>query len=129
MKHILPLLLILAGAIGALGSEALPSKAAGPGIESGSGRDTAFFGAHSIDANFNILTPTAEKAVMKRTICEHANSRYLVVDRSKFYRQALMRVNSLSAYDGVITDKDFTAEEKEKLDQLGINIIPVSKRM
>lgn len=91
--------------------------------------NTAFFGAHSIDANFNILTPTAEKAVMKRTICEHANSRYLAVDGSKFYRQALMRVNSLSAYNGVITERDFTDEEKEKLGQLGVNIIPVSKRM
>jgi DeoR family fructose operon transcriptional repressor len=87
--------------------------------------NTAFFGAQSIDENFNILTPTAEKAVMKRTICEHANSRFLVVDRSKFYRQALMRVNNLSAYDGVITDKVFNAEEQEKLDRLGVHIIPV----
>jgi len=87
--------------------------------------NTAFFGAQSIDENFNILTPTAEKAVTKRTICEHANSRYLVVDHSKFYRQALMRVNNLNAYDGVITDRRFTPEERAKIEQLGINIIPV----
>ena len=45
MKHILPLLMILAGAISVRASETVTPTATGPGIESGSGRDTAFFGA------------------------------------------------------------------------------------
>ena len=44
--------------------------------------DIAFMGAASIDDQFNVLTPTIEKAVMKQTVCKNSKEKYLVVDDS-----------------------------------------------
>ena len=87
--------------------------------------DVAFLGATSIDEEFNVLTPTMDKAVMKQTICKNAKEKYLVVDSSKFGKQALIKVNHLSDYTGVITNKKFTTEEIKQLEEMRITIIPV----
>ncbi|MGB4660936.1 MAG: DeoR/GlpR family DNA-binding transcription regulator [Mobilitalea sp.] len=87
--------------------------------------DIAFLGATSIDEEFNVLTPTMDKAVLKQTICKNSKEKYLVVDSSKFGKQALIKVNHLSDYTGVITNKKFTAEEMKRLDEMRITIIPV----
>jgi DeoR/GlpR family transcriptional regulator of sugar metabolism len=87
--------------------------------------DAAFMGAMSIDEQFNVLTPTMDKAVMKQTICRNSKERFLVVDSSKFGRQALIKINHLSDYTGVITNKQFTEEEEKKLREMRVTIIPV----
>lgn len=86
--------------------------------------EIAFIGAASIDDEYNVLTPTSKKAVLKRLICKYANRSYLAVDHTKFGRQALIKVNHLSDYTGVITDKVF-GEEDDILKQRKINIIQV----
>ncbi len=87
--------------------------------------DIAFMGAQSIDDSFNVLTPTMDKAVMKQTICDNSKEKYLVVDSSKFGRQALIKINNLSDYTGVITNKKFTAEEEKKLKEMRATIISI----
>lgn len=87
--------------------------------------DIAFLGATSIDDHYNVLTPTIDKAVMKQTICKNAKEKYLVVDSSKFGRQALIKINHLSDYTGVITNKRFNTEEDKKIKEMRITIIPV----
>ncbi len=87
--------------------------------------DVAFMGAQSIDNNYNVLTPTIDKAVMKQTICKNSKEKYLVVDSSKFGREALIKINHLSDYTAVITNKKFTLEEEKKLSKTRITIIPV----
>lgn len=87
--------------------------------------DIAFLGAMSIDEQYNVLTPTMDKAVMKRTICKNAKEKYLVVDNSKFGRQALIKINHLSDYTGVITNKKFNLEEDKKIKEMRITVISV----
>lgn len=87
--------------------------------------DIAFMGAQSIDDQYNVMTPTVDKAVMKQTICRISKEKYLVVDASKFARQALIKINHLSSYTAVITNKKFTAEEEKKLREMRVTILPI----
>ncbi len=87
--------------------------------------DVAFLGAQSIDDQYNVLTPTMDKAIMKQTICKNSKEKYLVVDSSKFGRQALIRINHLSDYTAVITNKKFTTEEEKKMREMRITIFQV----
>jgi len=87
--------------------------------------DIAFLGAMSIDDQYNVLTPTLDKAVMKRTICKNAKQKYLVVDSSKFGKQALIKINHLSDYTAVITNKKFNLEEDKKIKGMRITVIMV----
>lgn len=87
--------------------------------------EIAFIGAASIDDDFNVLTPTSNKAVFKRTVCKYTNRSYLAVDRTKFGKQALLKVNHLSDYVGVVTDRVFNEKENEKIKKHNINIISV----
>jgi len=87
--------------------------------------DMAFMGAASIDDQFNVLTPTMDKAVMKQTVCRNSKEKYLVVDESKFGKQALIKINHLSDYTAVITNKKFTNEENNRIKEMRITIIPV----
>lgn len=85
--------------------------------------EIAFIGAASIDDEFNVLTPTSNKAVFKRTVCKYANRSYLAVDSTKFGKQALLKVNHLSDYTGVVTDKVFNSKELDIIKKEKINII------
>lgn len=85
--------------------------------------DIAFLGAQSIDDQFNVLTPTMDKAVMKQTICKNSKEKYLVVDSLKFGRQAMIKINHLSSYTAVITNKRFTPEEEKKLREARVTVI------
>ena len=85
----------------------------------------AFMGAMSIDSNFNVLTPTLDKASLKRMVTKNANKSYLVVDHSKFNRQALMKINSLQDYTGVVTTKIFDGRERERIEELKIQVVTV----
>ena len=87
--------------------------------------DVAFLGAQTIDDQFSVLTPTVEKAIMKQTICRNSKEKFLVVDSSKFGKQALVRINDLSSYTAVITNKQFTPEEEKKLQEMRVTIFPV----
>ncbi|MGM9521361.1 MAG: DeoR/GlpR family DNA-binding transcription regulator [Oscillospiraceae bacterium] len=75
----------------------------------------AFTGAASIDEHFMTYTPTQEKVFLKQEIHRIARTRYLITDASKFHSFALYCVDSLSDYDGVITDAVFSESEKRLL--------------
>lgn len=85
--------------------------------------DIAFVGSACIDEDFNSLTPTIEKAELKQLATKHAKKSYLMVDASKFYKQAMTKINSLSDYTGVITEKKFTSQEKKILFKKNITVI------
>ena len=85
----------------------------------------AFIGTSSVDANFNLTSPTVEKSAIKNTAIEIAERAYLVADGSKFYKTALVKVVGLSRFAGVITDKAFSREEAGILGDMGIEAIHV----
>lgn len=85
--------------------------------------DVGFFGAASINDDFEVTTPTFDKMWLKRYTPMQCEKSYLVVDRSKFGQQAMTRINHLGDYTGVITDREFTSEEQKKLEKLNAVIM------
>lgn len=75
----------------------------------------AFLGSASIDVRLYNLTPTQEKAFLKQAVRSVAQSCYLIADASKFHSSALYAIDSLSVYDGVITDAVLSESEKRLL--------------
>ena len=47
--------------------------------------EIAFLGAMSIDNDYNVLTPTLNKAVLKRTVCKNSSRAYLAVGQYKVW--------------------------------------------
>lgn len=89
--------------------------------------DIGFFGAASINDEFEVMTPTVDKMWLKRETPKQCRNVYLVVDSSKFGRQAMSKINCLGDYTGVVTDKVFNKEDQEKMRKMGATIIDVSK--
>lgn len=87
--------------------------------------DLAFFGAACINDAFDVLTPTLEKAFIKRAVQKNAKESILAVDASKFHRSALVRINNLADYTATVTDAQFDAEQQRLLRQHKIEIIHV----
>lgn len=85
--------------------------------------DIGFFGAASINEAYEVTTPTIEKMWMKRETPKQCEKAYLVVDHSKFGRQAMIRVNHLKDYTAVITDYKFPKEDLAKLREMGTVIM------
>lgn len=82
-----------------------------------------FMGGSSIDGQFCLYSPTYDKAYLKRVIMELGNQSYLLVDSSKFNSQSMCLVGSVGSFDGVITDRQFTKEEQEKLTEMNAHVI------
>jgi DeoR/GlpR family transcriptional regulator of sugar metabolism len=87
--------------------------------------DVSFFGAHSIDEHFDVMTPTLEKLFLKKRLAENSSANYVAADHSKFNKTALYRIDSLGSYTGVITDYRFSAEEQRLAEQKQIRTLPV----
>ena len=87
--------------------------------------DMGFFGAAAINEEFHVLTPTIDKAFLKRQLTHQCQQSFLVVDDSKFNRQGMNFINKLSDYTGVITDHEFKETEKILLRKEGARIITV----
>lgn len=87
--------------------------------------DIGFFGAASVNEDFQVTTPTHEKMWLKRQVPKQCTRSYLVVDQSKFGRQSMSWINQLEDYSGVITDREFTLEEQERLVERGVKIVGI----
>lgn len=83
----------------------------------------AFVGASSIDHQFDVFSPTYDKAYLKRAIMEVSAQPYLVVDATKFSSQAMCAVCPLNRFAGVVTNKVFTPGELKRLEELDVTLI------
>lgn len=84
---------------------------------------STFLGATAVSNNFDVLSPTIEKAYIKKAAMQIAQKTYLMVDSSKFNSYALQSFANLSDFTGVITDRNFSAAEQNKLNSRFINIL------
>ncbi len=87
--------------------------------------NVGFFGAASIDEQFRVQTPTADKAFLKRMCVKQCEKSYLVADGSKFRKSAMLTINRLNDYDAVITDCTFTEAEYRRLAERGVSVVKV----
>lgn len=84
-----------------------------------------FIGTTSVDYDFDVFSPTYDKAHMKQMLIRQSSQIYLLADASKFYSQAMCYVASLNQFTGIITDKVFNETEKENIYKLNIKVIQV----
>lgn len=86
---------------------------------------SVFLGTSSINQNFDVFSPTIEKAVLKKAVLGIAEQSFLVADASKFYGYSLNRFGNLYDFTGVITNMEFSDSECKKISNLKINMIIV----
>ncbi len=84
-----------------------------------------FLGGSSVGNQFDLFSPTYDKAYLKKFIMDLANQSYLLVDSSKFYRQSMCLIENISRFSAVITDKRFDEKEMERITELNIHVINV----
>lgn len=87
--------------------------------------DIAFIGISAISKDWHICTPTLEKATLKLKMLGAASSAVLLADRSKFGRDAFCKICSLAEFDRVVTDKEFSGQERRELEELHLEVITV----
>ena len=87
--------------------------------------DVGFFGAASINEELEVFTPTVDKAFLKRKALQRCRKAYLVVDESKFGKQAVTKVNHLADYTAVITTGRLSAEDRKKAEKSDVRLIYV----
>lgn len=85
--------------------------------------DIGFFGTAAIDEQLNVMTPTVDKALLKKSIVSKCEKSFIVADKSKFNRRALTYVNSLTDYTYIVTNYKFKEEEIEILKDCKTQII------
>lgn len=85
----------------------------------------AFMGATAINESFEILTPSIEKRTMKPLVLKNSGLSFLLVDSSKFNKNSIYLIYSLSDFTGVITNKEFTPAELQEAELKGIDFISI----
>ena len=85
--------------------------------------DIAFMGATSIDENFEVSTPTQEKAFLKRLVLSRSKHSYMLADQTKFFHRSHYYMYTLKEFDGVFTNKEFIEKNIEILQQLEIALL------
>ena len=87
--------------------------------------DVGFFGAASISEELEVMTPTVEKAFLKRETARRCEKAYLAVDHSKFGKQSMVKINGLGDYTAVVTDRQFTPKEAEIIERERIKVVKI----
>ena len=91
--------------------------------------DIALIGIHSL-ANLRPSETSIEVANIKRAWIEAANRVLLLLDSSKFDQSAFCEICPIERVDEVICDDGLDAENKRRLEQLGVKVtlVPVDRR-
>ncbi len=81
--------------------------------------DVAFLSTSAVD-NGHCYHQAQENVLVKRALMAAARRRVLLVDHSKFGRQALYELAPLADFDLVISDERLPQEERDALQSLGV---------
>lgn len=79
--------------------------------------DLLFLGVHAIHLKAGITAPDLDKALIKRMMVEAATEAWVVSDSSKFGQRSFAHVCSLSRIDGIITDGDWSEEDRASFEK------------
>ncbi len=85
-----------------------------------------FLGCDAIDFNWGITNRTFEESHVKNAMISAAQEVIAVADCSKFNKQVFSKVCGMDAIDVLITD-EISAQDKERLENLGVSVISASK--
>ncbi|MDT8999076.1 DeoR family transcriptional regulator [Paucibacter sp. APW11] len=87
--------------------------------------DKLFLGVDGFDLQFGITTHSEREASLNRKMVERSRRTVVLTDSSKFGRVSLHRIIGLDRVQAVITDGGISAEYREGLQRLGIELILV----
>ncbi|WP_227002622.1 DeoR/GlpR family DNA-binding transcription regulator [Salicibibacter kimchii] len=71
--------------------------------------DQCFLGAHSVDSEGEVRTPSIEKSKIKKLMIEAASETWLLADHSKYGHKTFAYVCHLEELKGIITDERMQA--------------------
>lgn len=80
--------------------------------------DIFFLGAHAIDIDAGVTSPTFEKSIIKRYMINAAERTLLVADSSKLNHKAFSKVCDLSTLSGFVTDDEIDLLDKKHLSEI-----------
>lgn len=87
--------------------------------------DKLFLSAGGVDIDAGVTEVNLEDAVVKRRMQKCAKEIILVTDSSKFDHVALMSIAPIESINKVVTDSSISEDFKQKLTDLGIEVICV----
>lgn len=87
------------------------------------GFDTLFLGVDGLDLQFGLTTHQEAEASLNHRMVERARRIVVLTDASKFGRVSLHRIARLDEIHAIITDDGISAEYREGLQRLGIEVI------
>ncbi len=85
--------------------------------------DKLFLGVDGLDIDYGLSTPNIEEAHFNSTMIEMSNQTIVLADSSKIGKRSLAYICSLSQIDTLITDNGITGEQKNSLENLGIEVV------
>lgn len=85
--------------------------------------DTLFLGVDGLDLQFGLTTHHEAEASLNHRMVERARKVVVLTDASKFGRVSLHRIALLDRVHTVITDAGLSAEYREGLQRLGVDVV------
>lgn len=90
----------------------------------GRNADIAFFSCRGLSLEKGITEASEEEAEIKRQMISSSKTRVLLCDASKVHSIFFYRICSITDIDVLISDADFTSEERQALQRRGIRLLP-----
>ena len=85
--------------------------------------DKLFLGVDGFDTSYGLSTPNIEEAHLNQIMIEMSQRVIVVADSSKFNRRGFAFIAPVTKIHTLITDKGISAEERSKLEGLGIEVL------
>lgn len=85
--------------------------------------DKLFLGVDGFDINHGISTPNDDEAQMNAVMIGISRQIIVVADSTKFQRRAFAYIAGINKINTVVTDKGISAEDRNKLESMGIEVI------
>jgi DeoR family transcriptional regulator of aga operon len=85
--------------------------------------DQLFLGVDGFDTAYGLSTPNIEEAHLNQIMIEMSKKVIVVADSSKFNRRGFAFIAPVTKIHTLITDKGIPAEERSKLEALGIEVL------
>lgn len=85
--------------------------------------DLAFLSADSADLEKGFLDYTSDEISLKRLMIKNSVKTFMLLDHSKFENRGFAKICSFADMDVLITDGDILEEQKEGLEQMGMEVI------
>lgn len=84
--------------------------------------DVGFISMSGVSLTGGLTDLGMEEIIIKKKIMKNSAVNYVLVDSSKFERNAMIRIGSLSEVEGIVTDSKLSKEIEKKYQKQGIAI-------